>query len=158
MNDCVIVDGLEVMDNVMAQANAVLYANHNQNCGTDEFHVLGKFKKNNPSTFKGRYDPEGAQAWILESEKIFRVMACTDAHEVLYETYMLYEEDNIHRRKKIKFLQLKQWSMTVDDYVAKFKELSRFCPHYNGVEAEGSKCVKFKSGLCNTLKFDTPNL
>lgn len=36
-----------------------------------------------------------------------------------------------------------QGNMTVADYAAKFEELSRFFPHYNGVEAEMSKCIKF---------------
>lgn len=38
------------------------------------------------------------------------------------------------------------------DYAAKFEELSRFCPLYNYVEAEGSKCVKFESGLHPEIK------
>ncbi|XP_050902863.1 uncharacterized protein LOC127115327 [Lathyrus oleraceus] len=37
--------------------------------------------------------------------------------------------------------------MTVVDYASKFEDQSRFCPHYNRVEAKGSYCVKFKSGL-----------
>lgn len=42
--------------------------------------------------------------------------------------------------------------MKIADYAAKFKELSRFFPHYNGVEAEGSKCIKFESGLRPEIK------
>ena len=42
--------------------------------------------------------------------------------------------------------------MIVVDNAAKFEELSRFCPHYNGVEAEGSKCVKLESGLHLEIK------
>lgn len=29
--------------------------------GNDEFHNLGKFQRNNPPSFKGRYVPDGAQ-------------------------------------------------------------------------------------------------
>lgn len=35
-----------------------------QNAGANEFYGLGKFQKNNPPTFKGSYDLEGAQIWI----------------------------------------------------------------------------------------------
>lgn len=42
--------------------------------------------------------------------------------------------------------------MYVVDYVAKFEELSRFCPYYNSVDARGFKCMKFESGLCLEIK------
>lgn len=61
-NDHVIVDVLQAMDHVMDQANAFLLVNQNQNQngGAGEFRGLGKFKKNNPHTFKNMYDPDGA--------------------------------------------------------------------------------------------------
>jgi hypothetical protein len=37
--------------------------------------------------------------------------------------------------------------MSVDDYAAMVEELSLFCPHYNDVGVEASKCIKFESGL-----------
>lgn len=48
-------------------------------------------------------------------------------------------------RKEIEFLELKQGNMIIADYQTKFEELSRFCPHYNDVDAEGSNCMKFDS-------------
>lgn len=42
--------------------NEALHANQNQNAGADEYCGLGKFHRNNPPTFKGRYDLESAQA------------------------------------------------------------------------------------------------
>lgn len=42
--------------------------------------------------------------------------------------------------------------MIVADYATKFEELSRFYPHYNGMETERSKCVKFESGLRSKIK------
>lgn len=47
-----------------------------------------------------------------------------------------YFPGDVHSKKGIEFLQLKQGNMIVIDYAAKFEELVRFCPHYNGVEAE----------------------
>ena len=49
-------------------------------------------------------------------------------------------------------LELKQGSMIVDEYAAKFKELVRYFPHYQGRNGESSKCVKFLNGLRPKVK------
>ncbi|MCI44734.1 cellular nucleic acid-binding protein, partial [Trifolium medium] len=38
------------------------------------------------------------------------------------------------------------------EYAAKFESLCKFSPHYNTVEAENDKCVKFESGLRPDIK------
>ncbi|XP_058754486.1 uncharacterized protein LOC131627663 [Vicia villosa] len=106
---------------------------YNQIGGSDEFCGVGKFQKNNLPVFKERYHPKGAQTWLQEIEKIFRVMACTNAHK--------YFPADVCSRGEVGLLKLKQGNMNVADYTAKFEELSRFFPRYNGMEAEGSKCV-----------------
>lgn len=60
--------------------------------------------------------------------------------------------NNARSKKGIEFLELKRGNMTVADYTAKFEELSRLCPCYNGVGAEGSKCIKFESGIHREIK------
>ncbi|XP_050896791.1 uncharacterized protein LOC127103587 [Lathyrus oleraceus] len=42
--------------------------------------------------------------------------------------------------------------MIVTEYDARFEELVKFCQHYNGVVVEGSKCIKFESGLRPKIK------
>lgn len=42
--------------------------------------------------------------------------------------------------------------MIVNEYVFKFEVILRFCPHYNGAVVEGSKCIKFESGLRPEIK------
>lgn len=42
--------------------------------------------------------------------------------------------------------------MTIAEHAAKFEELVKICPHYNGADAEGSKCIKFESGLHAEIK------
>jgi len=37
----------------------------------DEVRMLETFMRNHPPTFKGRYDPNGAQTWLKEVERIF---------------------------------------------------------------------------------------
>ncbi|MCI43068.1 gag polyprotein-related, partial [Trifolium medium] len=41
---------------------------------------------------------------------------------------------------------------TVSEYAAKFEDLCRFVPHYNTMEAEEDKCVKFEHGLRPDIK------
>ena len=40
---------------------------------------LATFQRENPPTFKVKYDPDGALEWLKEIERIFRVMDCTPA-------------------------------------------------------------------------------
>lgn len=42
--------------------------------------------------------------------------------------------------------------MYVSDRAAKVEALSRFRPHYNGVDVEGSKHVQIESGLPSKIK------
>ena len=42
--------------------------------------------------------------------------------------------------------------MNVADYTTKFEELVRLCSHYNGVEVEGLKCIKFETDLHPEIK------
>lgn len=63
-----------------------------------------------------------------------------------------YFPADVRNKKEIEFLELKQGTMSVAAYAAKFEELSRFCPHYNAVEAEHSKCLKFENGLRPEIK------
>ena len=54
--------------------------------------MLETFLRNHPPTFKGRYDPDGAQNWLKKIERIFRVMECSEAQKVWFDTNMLAEE------------------------------------------------------------------
>ena len=51
-----------------------------------------KYKKLNPPEFAGGIDPLKAEAWVLETEKIFEVFPCTDVYKVLLATFTLTEE------------------------------------------------------------------
>lgn len=82
-NDHAIVDALKSV----AQA---LHGQQNKGC--DELCGLGKFQRNNLPMFKGRYDLVGSHVWLKDIKNIFRVMACTEEHKVLFGAYMLFEE------------------------------------------------------------------
>ena len=65
----------------------------NANAGVNaETRMLETFMRNHPPTFKGRYDPDGAQAWLKEIERIFWVMQCTEVQKVRFGTHQLSEE------------------------------------------------------------------
>ncbi|XP_050897626.1 uncharacterized protein LOC127104483 [Lathyrus oleraceus] len=134
INDHAIVDALEATAHVMGQANQAV---HNYNRMADKLIGIVKFKRNNPPTFKGRYDPKG-----------------TDITWGNFKTEFLekYFSADVRSKKKIEFFELKQVNMIIVDYVVKFEELFRFFPYYIGVEDEGSKCIKFDSGLCLEMK------
>lgn len=65
-----------------------------------------------------------------------------------------YFPEEVRSKKEIEFLELKQGNSAIVKYVAKFEELVKFCPHYNSSAAEGSKCIKFESGLRPEIKKD----
>jgi hypothetical protein len=173
-NDAAITAALEVVAQVVGQhPNAGAGANA-------EMRMLETFLRNHPPTFKGRYDPDGAQTWLKEIERVFRVMQCTDDQKVGFGTHMLAEEaddwwvsllptldtwavfrreflnryfpEDVRGRKAIEFLELKQGYMTVTEYAAKFVELAKFYPHYTVENAEFSKCIKFENGLRSDIK------
>jgi len=71
-NDVVIVAALEVVAQAVGQQP-------NANAGVNaEVKMLETFLRNHPPTFKGRYDLDGAQTWLKEIERIFRVMQCNE--------------------------------------------------------------------------------
>jgi len=85
-NDVAIAAALEVVAQAVGkQPNANVGANV-------EVKMLETFMRNHPPTFKGRYDPDGAQRWLKEIERIFRVMQCNEVQRVRFGTHMLAEE------------------------------------------------------------------
>jgi len=139
-------------------------ANQGGSGGATVYQGLDRFHRNNPPTFKGGYDLEGAEAWLWEIEKIFRVTECQDHQKVLFATHILADEakywwentrprlegggavvpwgtfrktflekyflEDVKNRKEMEFLELKQGSMRVAEYAARFENLVRYFPHY----------------------------
>ncbi|XP_028087931.1 uncharacterized protein LOC114288612 [Camellia sinensis] len=129
----------------------------------------------NPPEFLGGIEPLKVEAWILETEKIFEVFPCTEAHKVLLATFTLKEEARrwwmlvrdengdltwdqfkeifyekyflqcIWDRNVSEFEQLKQGDMTVAEYETKFTELARYAPCM--VDTDYKKARKFEGKL-----------
>ncbi|XP_058772691.1 uncharacterized protein LOC131646741 [Vicia villosa] len=98
-------------------------------------------------------------------EKILHVKNCTDAQKVQFMqfgTHMLEKEaedwcvtlfrEDVRGKKEVKSLELKQSNGTVAEYAARFRELIKYCPHYNNANAERFKCFKFVNGLRPEIK------
>jgi len=85
-NDVVIAAALEVVAQAVGQQP-------NGNAGANaEVRMLETFLRNHPPTFKGRYDPDGAQTWLKEIERVLIVMQCTEVHKVRFGTHTLVGE------------------------------------------------------------------
>ncbi|XP_058788081.1 uncharacterized protein LOC131662331 [Vicia villosa] len=81
----------EALDEALGMLAGVLGENLN-GAGIDDNRKLGDFQRNNPPLFKGTYDLEGAQKWLKEIERIFRVIDCAKNLKVRCGTHMLAEE------------------------------------------------------------------
>ena len=77
-NDAALAAALQAMAQVVGQQQGAGGAG-------EGVRMLETFLRNHPPTFKGRYNPDGAQTWLKEVERIFRVMQCTDAQMVRFE-------------------------------------------------------------------------
>ncbi|XP_028053425.1 uncharacterized protein LOC114257819 [Camellia sinensis] len=128
-----------------------------------------------PPSFQGGIEPLKAEAWVLETENLFEVFPCSEAHEVLVATFTLQEESKrwwmlvrdtntaltwapfkealfekyfpqyVRDRKVTEFEQLKQGTMLVAKYESKFTELARYALHV--VDTDYKKARKFEGGL-----------
>ena len=54
-----------------------------------EYHKFSKFWWANPPNFKGAFDPDEADEWIKEIEKIYSVLTCSKTQKVAFVAYML---------------------------------------------------------------------
>ena len=70
-NDAALATALEAMAHAMEN-----HPNPEENAGSRS---LATFQRENPPTFKGKYDPDRALDWLKDIERIFCVMDCTPA-------------------------------------------------------------------------------
>ncbi|XP_020525722.1 uncharacterized protein LOC110007652 [Amborella trichopoda] len=70
--------------------------------------------------------------------------------EATWESFLVafnqkYFPDSVRERKEVEFIQLQQGKLSVEQYAAKFAELSCYAPHVINIEAR--KASKFERGL-----------
>ena len=134
---------------------------------------LQRFKAHHPLTFWGGGDPMIAYHWFRQVDKILEAMEITsDATKMklegesqvwwdwikasrdleaitLEEFHWLFMEKyfpaSVRHAKAWEFLELRQGTMTILEYMAKFTELARFADDY--VATNMAKVRKFEDGL-----------
>ncbi|XP_050889534.1 uncharacterized protein LOC127094800 [Lathyrus oleraceus] len=94
-----------------------------------------------------------ADDWLVDT----RLRLETAGEEITWEGFRReflrkYYLEDVRGKKEIEFLELKQGNLSVTEYAAKFTELAKFYPHYDGANAKFSKCIKFENGLCPEIK------
>ncbi|KAL3717276.1 hypothetical protein ACJRO7_008796 [Eucalyptus globulus] len=109
--------------------------------------LVEHFLKLNPPKFTGSGDPEAAALWTKGLEKAFALLMCTEVEKVSLAVYQLEAAREV---KMVEFQRLRQGTMTVDQYEAKFTELSRYAPEL--VENLVNRVKRFRDGLKPELR------
>ena len=73
----------------MAQQMTNGNSNRNGYGHGDEYMRFTEFRKVNPPSFKGTYDPDVVDEWIKEMEKIFSIVTCNKEQKVSFAASML---------------------------------------------------------------------
>jgi len=129
-NDVAIATALEAVAQAVGQQP-------NVGAGNDGVRMLETFLRNHPRTFKGRYDPDGAQKWLKEVERIFRVMQCSEVQKVHFGTHLLAEEADDWLVSLLPILE--QDGVVVTWAVFRREFLDRYFPE----DARGKKEIEF---------------
>ena len=51
-----------------------------------EYLKFAKYRKANPPSFRGVFNPDKSDEWVKAIEKVFSVLDCTDCQEVAFAT------------------------------------------------------------------------
>ncbi|XP_020215366.1 uncharacterized protein LOC109799225 [Cajanus cajan] len=98
--------------------------------------------------FTGDADPEVADRWICELEKIFAVLGCSPEKRLAYAVYMLVEEVEHWWRGAYQMLVAR--GVTVDWDCFRMVFMEKYFPE--SAISEAWKCKKFAEGLKYELK------
>ncbi|XP_057975312.1 uncharacterized protein LOC131162725 [Malania oleifera] len=119
----------------------VVQTNRGQECLMTELGCsIEQFTRLKPSAFAGSADPVHAENWIQEIKKILDVLNCIERQKVTFP-----RSTTVRNAKMEEFMNLTQQSLAVQQYDAKFQELSRFAPFL--IPDEAKKAWKFQRGL-----------
>ncbi|XP_058767704.1 uncharacterized protein LOC131641421 [Vicia villosa] len=154
-NDDAIADALRMLVGSLGQIPQVNVGNRNGDDG--EFQSLGKFQRNNPPIFEGEQEPDKAQKeaedWWGNTAQRCEEEGIQITWDLFYDAFLeTYFLEDFCGKKEVEFLELKQGNGTVAEYAAKFQELIKYCPHYNTMNGERSKCLKFVNDLRHDIK------
>ncbi|GFZ16761.1 hypothetical protein Acr_26g0000310 [Actinidia rufa] len=142
--------------------------------------IVKQFLKLKPPTFSGEMDPVKANEWLLEMEKNFRLLRCSEQQKVEIGSYLLtsaasrwwnlkgvressmnwarfkvifrekYVPRALQNAKCAEFEQLKQTGKTITEYEAAFTNLAKYAPHL--VATDEMRARRFEDGLRYEIK------
>ena len=90
------------------------------NYGAGDLHW--NFRSMDPPRFEGSTDPDVAEHWVKEIERIFRVMQCADQNKVLLATFQLEKDARAWWESVEATLNGQQltWAQFIEQFNAKY--------------------------------------
>ena len=113
---------------------------------------FAEFRKVNPPSFKGAYNPDRVDKWIKAIEKIFTVLACTEEQKVAFATYMLEVDVEFWWVGTKRLLEGTQTHITWDVFKMHFYEKYFLASVRNAKEVE---FMSLRKGTMNVAQYTT---
>ncbi|MCI33548.1 hypothetical protein A2U01_0054765, partial [Trifolium medium] len=99
------------------------------------FEAMGCSKENKVTLGAYVLREEANHWWKNARQRLGAGGAVITWERFMREFLIKYFPADVRNRKVVEFMELKQGSMSVAEYAAKFESLCAFSPHYNTVEA-----------------------
>ncbi|KAK9705021.1 hypothetical protein RND81_07G027500 [Saponaria officinalis] len=161
------VQQLVAMNQNLIQAVTQLTQARNPNVASD---MTKSVSLQRPSKFDGKGDPIKLEAWVRSFDKIFATLNCPEDLKIAQATHYLTENadiwwtenkdrlmaprphvdegffpEHLKRGKRTEFNNLKQGTLSVQEYYNQFQELARFALEL--VPTPESRASRFEQGL-----------
>ncbi|XP_057444129.1 uncharacterized protein LOC130736305 [Lotus japonicus] len=104
-------------------------------------------ERQDPPKFTGGTDPDKADLWIQEIEKIFGVLQTAEGAKVGMATYLLLGDADARDEREAHFLTLRQGSMSVPEFASKLESLAKHFQFFTDHVDERYMCKRFVNGL-----------
>ncbi|XP_012567426.1 uncharacterized protein [Cicer arietinum] len=112
--------------------------------------ALNEFRRQDPPKFKGEHDPDKADLWLQEIEKIFEILHCSDNAKVEYATYLMIGEAEYWWRGAKKMMETNHEELTWEAFKNKF--LEKYFPKSARAEKE-AQFLKLYQGNLTIAKY-----
>ena len=76
-------------EHMMDQLNWRFEESVGGNGANAEYQKFSEFRKANPPSFKGAFNPDEVDEWVKEIQKIYTILSCSETQKVAFATYML---------------------------------------------------------------------
>ncbi|XP_073223383.1 uncharacterized protein [Cicer arietinum] len=143
------IQAMNAMAAAMAQQAAIQAQRDGQRDQRDEAasaaKSLNEFRRQDPPKFKGEHDPDKADLWLQEIEKIFEILHCSDNAKVEYATYLMIGEAEYWWRGAKKMMETNHEELTWEAFKNKF--LEKYFPKSARAEKEAQFLKLYQGNL-----------